>query len=173
MQEKIVLVNLQKQYKAIKHEVDLAIQKVLNDCDFIQGQAVKDFEQNFANYCGVKHCAGVSNGLDAIFMALVAAGIKPGDEVITQANTYIATVLAISRVGAKPMLVDADPHTYKIDASKIEKALSTRTKAIMPVHLYGHMAPMDDIMRIASKYGLRVIEDAAQAHGAMYKGKRA
>ncbi len=173
MHDKIVLVNLQKQYATIKSEIDPAIQKVLNDCDFIQGQAVKDFETAFADYCETRYCAGVSNGTDALYMALVAAGIKPGDEVITQANTYIATVLAISRVGAKPILVDADPHTYQIDPVLIEKALSTRTKAIVPVHLYGHMAPMDDITRIASKYGLRVIEDAAQAHGATYKGKRA
>lgn len=173
MTEKIVLVNLQKQYATIKHEIDPAMQKVLDNCDFIQGQAVKDFEAAFAQYCGTKHCVGVSNGTDALFMALVALGVKPGDEVITQANTYIATVLAISRVGAKPILVDVDPNTYQIDPVKIEKALSTRTKAIMPVHLYGHMAPMDAIMHIAHKYGIGVVEDAAQAHGATYKGKRA
>jgi dTDP-4-amino-4,6-dideoxygalactose transaminase len=169
---KIPFVDLQAQYKSIAGEVGAAIQGVLDRGDFILGEQVRLFEEEFAAYIGVKHGAGVGTGLDALEMLLRAYEIGPGDEVITAANTYIATVLAIMAVGARPVLVDMDPATYNIEAGEIEAAITPRTKAIMPVHLCGQPADMDEILAIGKKHGLKVIEDAAQAHGARYGGVR-
>jgi dTDP-4-amino-4,6-dideoxygalactose transaminase len=169
---KIPFVDLQAQYKSIAGEVGAAIQGVLDRGDFILGEQVRLFEEEFAAYIGVKHGVGVGTGLDALEMLLRAYEIGPGDEVITAANTYIATVLAIMAVGARPVLVDMDPATYNIDAGAIEAAITPRTKAIMPVHLCGQPADMGEILAIGKKHGLKVIEDAAQAHGARYRGVR-
>ena len=169
---KIPFVNLQIQYQSIKSDIDHAIHKVIQDSAFIQGKYVREFEESFASYCSVKECVGVGNGTDAIFIALKALNIGPGDEVITVANSFIATSEAISNSGAKVIFVDCDSKTYNINVQQIEKAITSRTKAIIPVHLYGQSADMDAIIKIAEKYHLYVIEDAAQAHGALYKGKR-
>jgi dTDP-4-amino-4,6-dideoxygalactose transaminase len=141
--------------------------------DFVLGGAVAEFERAFAEYCGVQYCVGVDSGYSALELIVRAYDIGPGDEVITAANTFIATTLAISNTGATPVLVDCDPETYNIDATKIEAAITSRTKAIMPVHLYGQTADMDAINAIARKHGLYVFEDAAQASGARHKGRRA
>lgn len=170
---KINFVDIQKQYKTHKKEFDFAIQQVLDRSDFILGKDVELFEKEFADYCNSKYCIGVASGTDALFLILKALAIGPGDEVITVANTFIATALTISMVGAKPVLVDMDSHTYNIDVNAIEKAITKRTKAIMPVHLYGQPADMSKINAIAKKYKLVVVEDACQAHGALYKGKKA
>lgn len=168
----IQFVNLQKQYYAHKKEINLAINKVLKKCNFILGQEVKDFENNFARYCQVKHCIGVASGTDALFLTLKALDVKSGDEVITVANTYIASAYVISMTGATPVLVDMDPITYNIDPNLIEKAITKKTKAIIPVHLYGQPADMKPILKIAKKFKLKVIEDACQAHGAEYDGQK-
>lgn len=169
----IPFVDLRAQYRQIQNEVDPAVLAVMHRGDFILGGAVAEFEKAFAEYCGVKYCVGVDSGYSALELIVRAYDIGPGDEVITAANTFIATTLAISNAGATPVLVDCDPETYNIDASKIEAAITPRTKAIMPVHLYGQTADMDAIVAIAHKHGLRVFEDAAQASGARYKGRRA
>jgi len=170
---KIPLVDLRKNYLRIKEEVDAAIGNVLQSCYFIGSPHVKKFEANFAKWIGVKHCVGVNSGTDALVLAMKFLGIGVGDEVITQGNTFIATCLGISNNGADVVLVDNDQDTYMIDTSKIEERITPKTKAIVVVHLYGHMAEMDTILAIAKKHNLFVIEDAAQAHGASYKGKRA
>ena len=172
-EEKIPLVDLRKNYQRIKHEVDAGIADVLQSCYFIGSPHVKKFERNFANWVGVKHCVGVNSGTDALILAMKFLGIGEGDEVITQGNTFIATCLGVSNNGADVVLVDNDKDTYMIDPSKIEAKITSKTKAIVAVHLYGHMADMDAIMAIAKKHNLFVIEDAAQAHGATYKGQRA
>ena len=169
----IPLVDLKAQYQNHKSEIDQAIQRVINNTAFIMGQEVAQFEAAFAEYCGAKYAVGVSSGTGALFLALLAHDIGPGDEVITTPFTFFATGEAISTVGATPVFVDIDPQTYNIDPNLIEKAITDRTKAIMPVHLYGQPADMDAINAIAAKYGLVVIEDAAQAHGSRYKGQRA
>ncbi|MBI5050218.1 MAG: DegT/DnrJ/EryC1/StrS family aminotransferase [Nitrospirae bacterium] len=169
---KIQFVDLQAQYRGISDEVNKAIARVLEKGDFILGNDVSRFEDEFAAYSGCKHGVGVGSGTEALHLALMACDVGPGDEVITTANTYIATVLAISYVGARPVLVDVDPETYNIDVKKIEKAITKKTKAIIPVHLYGQPADMDSVMAIARQDKLKVIEDACQAHGAEYKGKR-
>ncbi|MCO6449958.1 MAG: DegT/DnrJ/EryC1/StrS family aminotransferase [Caldilineales bacterium] len=168
----VPLVDLQSQYESIKPEIDTAIQRVIDNSAFIMGSEVAAFEQAFAEYCGVKHAIGVSSGTGALFLALLGYGIGPGDEVITTPFTFFATGEAISQVGARPAFVDIDPVTYNIDPAKIEAAITPYTKAIMPVHLYGQPADMDAINEIASTHKLVVIEDAAQAHGSLYKGKR-
>jgi len=168
----IPFVDLKAQYLSIKEEIDDAIQNVIVNSSFIGGEYVKLFEQNFAKYIGSRHCIGVGNGTDALSIALKGLGIKAGDEVITAANTFIATSEAITLTGAHAVFVDCDPVTYNIDVNKIEEQITERTKVIIPVHLYGQPANMDDISRIAKKYGLFIIEDAAQAHGADYKGRR-
>jgi len=169
----VPFVDLKAQYTTISVEIEEAIAQVLENTDFILGGAVEQFEHEFANYSEAKYAVGVDSGTSALEMALLAYGIGPGDEVITAANTFIATVLAISYVGATPILVDVDAQTYNLDVSLLEKAVSKRTKAIIPVHLYGQPANMGPILKIASEHGLIVIEDACQAHGARYKGKRA
>ncbi|NOX62530.1 MAG: DegT/DnrJ/EryC1/StrS family aminotransferase [Chloroflexi bacterium] len=169
----IPLVDLKAQYQSIKPEIDAAIQRVVDNTAFIMGREVADFEQAFAEYCGVRHAIGVSSGTGALFLTLLAYGIGPGDEVITTPFTFFATGEAISQVGARPVFVDIDPVTYNIDPDKIEAAITPFTKAIMPVHLYGQPADMDPIIEIAARHNLPVIEDAAQAHGSLYKGRRA
>lgn len=170
---KIPFVDLQRSFSVIAESANEAMQKVISQGDFILGKDVRLFEEEFAAYCGSGFAVGVASGTDALRLALMAAGIKEGDEVIVPANTFIATALAVSYTGAKPVLVDADPLTYNIDLSKIEQAVTPRTKAIMPVHLYGNPVDMDKLGAIAAKHRLTVIEDACQAHGAFYKGKRA
>lgn len=169
----IPFLDINAQYKSIKEELDAAVLDTLASSSFILGPAVANFEKNFANYCGTSHSVAVNSGTSALHLGLLAAGIKPGDEVITVSMTFIATIAAITYVGAVPVFVDVDPQTFAMDASLIEAAITPKTKAIMPVHLHGLMADMDPIMEIARKHGLKVIEDAAQSHGAEYKGRRA
>ncbi len=170
---KIALVDLQAQYRTIAPEINAAIQSVLDRSDYILGDEVRLFEEDFAKYIGTAHAISVGSGLDALELALRAYGIGAGDEVITAANTFIATALGILAVGAKPVLAEMDAATYNINPAAIEAAVTSRTRAIMPVHLYGQPADMDAIMAIAKKNNLLVIEDAAQAHGAKYGGKSA
>ena len=167
----VPFVDLQVQYRALKTEVDAAIGRVLTDCNFILGRQVEEFEQEFAAFVGAAHGVGVSSGLDALRLALEGLQIGAGDEVIIPANTYIATALAVTAVGARPVLVDCDPRTYNINAGLIEAAITPRTKAVMPVHLTGQAAEMDEITAVAERHELLVIEDAAQAHGTLYKGR--
>jgi dTDP-4-amino-4,6-dideoxygalactose transaminase len=169
----VPFVDLAAQYAAIREEVDAAIAEVLKGTDFILGRDVGLFEAEFAAYCGVAGAMAVDSGTSALELALRAYGIGSGDEVITAANTFIATALAISYTGATPVLVDADPQTHTLGVSLLERAITPRTKAIIPVHLYGQPADMDPILEIARKHQLVVIEDACQAHGARYKGRRA
>ncbi|RPH48549.1 MAG: DegT/DnrJ/EryC1/StrS family aminotransferase [Desulfobacteraceae bacterium] len=172
----IPFVDLKSQYESIKEEIDGAIAAVLSQTAFVGGAHLKNFEEAFATFCGVKHCIGVGNGTDALFIALKTLGIGQGDEVITVANSFIATSEAITATGAKVAFVDIDPKTYNIDTGKLEdylkKHLSPKLKAIIPVHLYGQPADMDPVLAIAKKYNLKIIEDCAQAHGAIYKGRK-
>lgn len=168
----IPFLNLSSAYQELKTEINQAVSRVLDSGCYILGSEVESFEQEFANYCGVKHAVGVANGLDALHLALMALDIGPGDEVIVPSNTFIATWLAVSHVGATPIPVEPDMATSNINPNLIKQAITTRTKAIIPVHLYGQPADLDPILDLAKEYGLRVIEDAAQAHGAQYKGKR-
>ena len=168
----IPLVDLKAQYTSRTDEIDAAIAEVISKTAFIGGPFAKTFEANFAEVCKVKHCVGVGNGTDALFIALKALGIGDGDEVITAANSFIATSEAITMTGAKVVFVDINSQTYNIDVNKIEEKITPNTKAIIPVHLYGQPADMDPILDLAKKHNLKVLEDAAQAHGAEYKGKR-
>lgn len=168
----IQMVDVVSQYRRIKPEIDAAIQGVLDSGHYVLGEAVKEFEANVARYLGVKHAVGCASGTDALQLALMALNIGPGDEVVTTPHTFIATAEAIVLLGATPVYVDIDPVTYNIDPAKIEAAITKKTKAIIPVHLYGHAADMDPIMDVANKHGLAVIEDAAQAIGARYKGRK-
>ncbi len=168
---KIPYINLSQQHDAIKDKLMTAVEKVIGHGQFVLGPEVEEFESRFALFCGTKYAVGVGNGTDALIMALKAAGIGPGDEVISVANTFISTISSIALVGAKPVLVDVRDD-YNIDPDLIEKAITKRTKAILPVHLTGRPADMDPIMGIAKKHGLKVIEDCAQAVGAEYKGKK-
>lgn len=172
MEYKINFVDLKRQYQSIKAEIDEAISRVINGTNFILGDEVEEFEKEFAEFCQTKFCIGVASGTDALFLSLKALDIGPGDEVITVPNTFIATVLAISLTGAKPIFVDINSQTYNIDFQKIEEKITRKTKAIIPVHLYGQPAEMDKILTVAKKYNLKVIEDACQAHGAEYQGRR-
>lgn len=166
----IPFVDLKAQYDSIKEEIDGAIAAVLEQTAFIGGSYVKTFEEEFARYCGVDHCVGVANGTDALFIALKALGVGPGDEVITVANSFVATSEAIRMAGAQVVFVDIDPRTYNIDVNRIEEKITPKTKALLPVHLYGQPADMEPIRSIARKHGLFVVGDAAQAHGAEYRG---
>jgi len=170
--DKVDFVDLKAQYWSIAKEIDAAIANVVHNTAFILGKGVSDFENDFAQYCQAEYAVGIDSGTSALEMALRAFGIGPGDEVITAANTFIATALAISYTGAQPVLVDIDPDTYNIDPNLLANAITENTKAIIPVHLYGQPADMDPILEIARSKGLIVIEDACQAHGAKYKGKR-
>jgi dTDP-4-amino-4,6-dideoxygalactose transaminase len=168
----IPFLDLRSSYLIIKKELDEAILRVANSGWYIGGSEVELFENNFANYCNAKHAIGVANGLDALRLTLLAMDVGPGDEVIVPSNTYIATWLAVSQCGATPIPVEPDPLTFNIDISQIEKAITSKTKVILPVHLYGQPANLDELLTIAKKHSLFLLEDAAQAHGAVYKGKR-
>jgi dTDP-4-amino-4,6-dideoxygalactose transaminase len=168
----VPFVDLKAQYAQIRNEINPAVQEVMDSASFVGGPYVKAFEENFAKFCGAKHAIGISSGTAAIHLALLACDIGSGAEVITVPNTFIATTEAISMSGAKPVFVDVDPESYNIDVSKIEAAITSKTKAILPIHLYGQPADMDPILEIAGRHGLLVIEDACQAHGAEYRGKR-
>jgi dTDP-4-amino-4,6-dideoxygalactose transaminase len=168
----IPFVDLKAQYRALKPEIDRAIQQVLDESQYILGPAVAGFERNFASFCRTTEAIGVNSGTSALHLALLAAGVGPGDEVITVPFTFVATVAAIEYAGAKPVLVDVEPDYWTMDPAKLEAAITPRTKAIVPVHLYGQPADMDPILAIAEKHGLTVIEDACQAHGSEYKGRR-
>lgn len=158
--------------KELKHEILQAFERVLERSWYIEGEEGRKFEEEFAKFCNVDYCVGCSNGLDALFLILKAYGVKEGDEVIIPSDTFIATALAVNRTGATPILVEPDILTYNINPDLIEEKITERTKAIIAVHLYGQAADMDRINDVARKYQLKVIEDAAQAHGALYKGKR-
>ena len=168
----IPLVDLKTQHLALQDEIDDAIGRVIADSAFILGEEVASFEREFAHFCQAKYAIGVSSGTSALHLALIACGVSPGDEVITTPFTFIATAEAISHIGAKPVFVDIEPDSYTIDPTKIEAAITSRTKAILPVHLYGQSAEVEPILEIAGQHGLKVVEDAAQAHGAEYRGKR-
>jgi dTDP-4-amino-4,6-dideoxygalactose transaminase len=169
----IPFVDLKAQYLSIKHEADAAIQGILNSCQFTLGSEVVAFEKEFAAYCQASDGIGVNTGTSALHLALLAAGVGPGDEVITVPFTFVATVSAIAYTGATPVLVDIDPTTFTMDVNALEAAITDKTRAIIPVHLFGLPADMDPILEIARRHGLIVIEDACQAHGAEYKGRRA
>jgi dTDP-4-amino-4,6-dideoxygalactose transaminase len=169
----IPLIDLKAQYSSIKYEIDAAVLSVLASGEYIQGSEVRAFEQEFATYCGSSESVGVNSGTSALHLALLAAGIGPGDEVITVSMTFVATAAAIIYTGATPVFVDIDPNTWNMDPTKIESAITSRSKAIIPVHLHGRVADMDPILAIARRHGLVVIEDSAQAHGAEYHGRRA
>ena len=166
------VVDLKAQYLSIKEEIDRAIAGVLESSQFVLGDEVLAFEEEFAAYCGVRHGVAVNSGTSALHLAALAAGVGPGDEVITVPFTFAATVAAICYTGARPVFVDIEHRSFTMDATQIEGAITERTKAILPVHLYGQPADMDAILGIARRHGLIVIEDAAQAHGAEYKGQR-
>ncbi|MCA9734468.1 MAG: DegT/DnrJ/EryC1/StrS family aminotransferase [Deferribacteres bacterium] len=168
----VPFVDLVSQYQGLKDQIVPAMENIMSKAQFIMGEDVRKFEQEFAEYCTSKFCVGVDSGTSALELALRAFEIGPGDEVITVANTFIATTLAISATGARPVLVDIHPETYNIDVNKIEAAITPKTRAILPVHLYGQPADMDVINTLAKKHKLIVIEDACQAHGARYKGRR-
>jgi dTDP-4-amino-4,6-dideoxygalactose transaminase len=168
---KVPYVDLKAQYRSIKSEIDGAIARVLESCQFVLGPEIAAFENEFAAYCATTDCIAVNSGTSALHLALLATGVGPGDEVITVPFTFVASVATILYTGAKPVLVDIEPRTFNMNPAAIQAAISPRTKAIMPVHLYGHPADMDFIMDVARKLGLIVIEDAAQAHGARYKGR--
>ena len=172
VQTVVPFVDLKAQYHSIRDEVRAEVDNVFESTQFILGDAVEKFERDFAAYLGAKHVIGVGSGLDALRLALEAAGVGPGDEVIIPANTFIATALAVSAAGAKPVLVDCREDTYQIDPTLIEQAITPRTKVIMPVHLYGQSADIAAITEIARNHRLEVIEDAAQAHGTRFLGQR-
>lgn len=170
---KIPIMNLGAQYEQLKEGIDNAMRRIARDSSFILGKETEAFEKETAEYCGSKYGVGVNSGTDALILALAALDIKEGDEVITTPFTFVATAEAVSRVGARPVFTDIDPDTYNINPAKIEKAVTKNTKAVIPVHLFGNPCDMDPILKIAGKYGLRIIEDTAQAIGAVYKGRKA
>ena len=169
----IPFLDLKAQYRSIEEEADAAVSNVLESCQFALGKEVAAFEEEFAACCGAQYGIGVNSGTSALHLALLAAGVGPGDEVVTVPFAFVATVAAILYPGARPVFVDIDPQSFTMDINQIEAAITERTKAIMPVHLYGQPADMDPILEIAKRHNLLVIEDAAQAHGAEYKGRRA
>lgn len=164
--------DLTRQYQQIRWEIISAIDSVLPSGKYTLGPVLEKFESEFASYCGVKHCIGISNGTEALHLALAAMGVGPGDEVITQANTYVATSFAVNYLGATPVFVDVETCYANLDVSKIEEKITSRTKVIIPVHIYGHPVDMDPLMSLAEKYNLKVLEDASHAHGALYKNRR-
>lgn len=169
---KVPFLELAPTYLELKDEIEAAVSRVLTKGWYVLGEEVEAFEHEFARYVGVKHCIGVGNGLDALILCLKACDIGPGDEVIVPSNTYIATALAVSHVGAQVVFAEPDPATHNLDPDRIEAAVTENTRAILPVHLYGQPADMDAINAVAGRHGLKVIEDAAQAHGAMYKARK-
>lgn len=168
----VPFLDLRATYLEIRPEIDAAVARVLDSGWYILGPEVEAFEAEWADYCGARHCVGLANGLDALTLALRALEVGPGDEVIVPSNTYIATWLAVSAVGATPVPVEPDPATHNIDAAAVAAAITDRTRVLLPVHLYGQPADMDAILALARPRGLSVVEDAAQAHGASYKGRR-
>lgn len=168
----IPFLDLGAAYQELKQEIDDAIDAVLSSGRYILGPEVEALESEWASYCGANHAIGVANGLDALTLALRAVGVGPGDEVIVPSHTYIATWLAVTAVGGRPVPVEPDPRTFNIDPDRVAAAITPATKAIMPVHLYGHPADLDPILDVAKAHGLKVVEDGAQAHGARYKGRR-
>ena len=168
----VPFLDLRAAYLELREQIDEAMAKVAVSGQYILGPEVEAFEEEFAEYCGARHAIGTGNGLDALHLALRAMGVGPGDEVIVPSHTYIATWLAVTHAGAMPVPVEPDEATYNIDPARIEAAITERTKVILPVHLYGHPADLDPILDIAKRHGLRVLEDAAQAHGARHKGRR-
>jgi dTDP-4-amino-4,6-dideoxygalactose transaminase len=172
MNKNVPFLDMNSPYHELKAELDDAYQRVMESGWYILGQEVETFEQEFARYCNVRHCIGVGNGLEALHLILRAYGIGEGDEVIVPSNTYIATWLAVSYAGARPIPVEPDPRSYNLDPLRVESAINPRTRAILPVHLYGQTADMDPLLALADRYNLKVIEDAAQAQGAVYKGRK-
>jgi dTDP-4-amino-4,6-dideoxygalactose transaminase len=169
----VPFLDLKAPYAELRDEMDAAHRRVMESGWFVLGRELSSFEEEFAAYCGARYCVGVGNGLDALHLILRAMKIGPGDEVIVPANTYIATWLAVSYAGATPVPVEPDPQSFNLDPARIEEAVTPRTRAVMPVHLYGQPADMGPIKEVAERYGLRVVEDAAQAQGALYGGRRA
>ncbi len=170
---KVPFVDLRAQYDAIKDQIDARLKKVFERGDFILGEEEKNFETQFARYCGASYAVGVNSGTDALYLALAALDVGPGDEVILPSFTFIATALCVSYAGAVPVFVDIEEETYNIDTHQLKKAVTAKTKAIIPVHIYGQPANMNEIMAIAKEHNIAVVEDAAQAHGALYRGKKA
>lgn len=170
---KVPYLDLKAQYRSIKPEIDAAVARVLDSCQFVLGPEVAEFEKEFAAYCGTTECIALNSGTSALHLSLLAAGVGPGDEVITVPFTFVASVATIIYAGARPVLVDIDPRTFNMNPTAIEATITSRTKAIVPVHLYGQPADMDLIMEVARRHHLVVIEDAAQAHGAKYKNRPA
>lgn len=169
----VPFLDLKTQYQTLKDEIHEAVSEVMDNCAFAGGPFVREFEQAFAQFCNCRACIGVGNGTEALWLSLLALGVGPGDEVITVPNTFIATAEAISFCGATPVFVDIEEQTYNMDPHLLENAITEKTKAVIPVHMYGQMADMAPIMAIAEKYGLFVVEDACQAHGAEYMDSRA
>ncbi len=169
----VKFIDFKQQYTTVKKEVTKGFEKVLEQGNFILGEEAKAFEREFARYCDVEYGIGVNSGTDALYLALAALDIDSGDEVILPTFTFIATALCVSYTGAKPVFVDIEDETYNIDPAKLEAAITDKTKVILPVHLYGQPANMDEIRRIAQKRGIKIVEDACQAHGSTYKGKKA
>ena len=169
---RIPLLDLRAAYDELRDEIDQACRRVMDSGRYILGEEVDAFEREWAEYCGTTHCVGTGNGLDALHLILRGMGIGPGDEVIVPSNTYIATWLAVSYAGATPVPLEPDPATHNLDPARIEGAVTSRTRAIIPAHLYGLPAEMDPILETARRHGLKVVEDAAQAHGASYKRRR-
>jgi dTDP-4-amino-4,6-dideoxygalactose transaminase len=163
--------NLSRQYQQIRWEISEAVERVLASGKYTLGPMVQEFEGALAEYCGLRHCVGISNGTEALHLALAAMGVGPGDEVITQANTYVATAFAISYLGAKPVFVDVEPEYGNMDVSQVEAKITGRTKAIIPVHMHGHPVDMDPLMELAARRNLKVLEDASHAAGATYRGR--
>jgi len=164
--------DLKAQYDGLRVEILAALDHVCRTASFVLGEEVARFEEEFAAYCGVKHCVAVNSGTSALHLALLAAGVQPGDEVITTPNTFIAIAETISYIGARPVFVDIDPATANLDPERLEGAITARTRAIVPVHLYGRPAPLDPILALAAHHGIAVVEDACQAHGARWRGRR-
>lgn len=169
---KVPYLDLKAEYAELREEILAALDRVCRNAAFILGEEVEAFEKEFAAFCEAKHCVTLNSGTSALHLALLAAGVQPGDEVITSPNTFIATAEAISYTGAKPIFADIDPATANLDPRLLERAITSRTKAILPVHLYGRPADMDSINEVAARHRLSIIEDAAQAHGARYRGRR-
>lgn len=169
---RVPFIDLPLQHHNLSGEINQRLHKTMESAHFILGEGVQEFEQEFADYCGVRFAVGTSSGTDALFLALLSLGIGKGDEVITPANTFIATVLAIHYTGARPVLVDIDEETYNLDIEKVKAAITKKTKALVPVHLYGQPADLEPLLALAKEHNLKVVEDACQAHGTEYKGKK-
>jgi len=172
MMHGVPFLDLRGAYLELQQEIDEAVRRVTASGWYIGGAEVEAFEAQFAGYCGARHCVGVANGLEALQLALAALGVGPGDEVIVASNTFIATLLAVTATGARPVLVEPDAATHNLDPDRVEAAITKRTKVLLPTHLYGQPADLDPLLEIADRRGLRLVEDAAQAHGARYKGRR-